>query len=307
MKAMQLNASNQEPLLIQAEVPQPQPGKGELLIRVQAAGVTPTELHWYPTTHTKSGEVRHKAIPGHEYSGVIAAIGEQAAGFAVGQSVYGMNDWFAEGATAEYCIAQPQSIAPKPASLAHEAAATVPIGALTAWQALIDRAKVQRDDRVLVHGGAGSVGSFAVQLAKLHGAYAIATVSSDDREFVTQLGADEALDYEASRFEERVHHVDVVFDTVGGQTLARSWGVLKPGGKLITIAADSEGTTDPRIKDAFFIVEPNRRQLVEIAKLLDAGKLKTFVNAVVPFPQASAAYSGSAKQKRRHGKVVITI
>ena len=307
MKAMQLNTSNQEPLLIQAEVPQPQPGKGELLIRVQAAGVTPTELHWYPTTHTKSGEVRHNAIPGHEYSGVIAAIGEQAAGFVVGQSVYGMNDWFAEGATAEYCITQPQSIAPKPASLTHEVAATVPIGALTAWQALIDRAKVQRDDRVLVHGGAGSVGSFAVQLAKVQGAYAIATVSSDNLEFVTELGADEALDYEASRFEERVHDVDVVLDTVGGQTLARSWGVLKPGGKLITIAADSEGTTDPRIKDAFFIVEPNQRQLVEIAKLLDAGKLKTFVNAVVPFPQASAAYSGSAKQKRGHGKVVITI
>lgn len=307
MKAMQLGASNQEPILIQADVPQPQPGKGELLVRVHAAGVTPSEVHWYPTTHTKNGEARHKAIPGHEFSGVIAATGEQATGFAVGQSVYGLNDWFAEGATAEYCITQPQSIAPKPASLTHEAAATVPIGALTAWQALIDRAKAQRGNRLLVHGGAGSVGSFAVQLAKLQGAYVIATASSDDLEFVTQLGADEALDYQASRFEERVHDVDVVFDTVGGETLARSWAVLKPDGKLITIAADSEGTTDPRIKDAFFIVEPNQRQLVEITKLLDAGKLKTFVNAVVPFAQASAAYSGSAKQRPGHGKVVIAI
>ncbi|HEY4051454.1 MAG TPA: NADP-dependent oxidoreductase, partial [Acidobacteriaceae bacterium] len=265
MKAMQVRKLNQQLVLRQAEVPQPQPGKDEVLVRVYAAGVTPTELLWYPTTHTKSGAPRHNAIPGHEFSGVIAAVGEQVGGFTVGQAVYGMNDWFAEGATAEYCITNPESIAPKPAGLTYLSAATVPIGALTAWQALIDRGKVRAGDRVLVHGGAGSVGSFALQLAHLHGAYVIATASSNNLAFVAELGADETIDYTASRFEENMQDVDFVLDTVGGETLARSWAILKPGGKLVTIAANSEGATDQRIKEAFFIVEPNEPQLLQIA------------------------------------------
>ena len=293
--------------LVLAELQKPEPGPGEILVHVHAAGVTPTELLWYPTTHTKSGTARTRAVPGHEFSGVIAAIGKDVQDFEVGDEVYGMNDWFADGATAEFCITVPQNIARKPATLSHEAAASVPIGALTSWQGLIDRAKLEPGERVLVHGGAGAVGLYAVQLAHMRGAHVITTVSTQDIDFVKRLGADEAIDYKASRFEKEVRDVDVVFDAVGGDTLERSWGVLKPGGRMITIAADSEGAADQRVKDAFFIVEPNQKQLVEIAKQLDAGDLRAFVKTTVPLNEASAAYSGAVRHKGGHGKIVIAV
>jgi len=307
VKAMRVNNKQQAPLLIAATLTQPQPGNGELLIRVRAAGVTPSELLWYPTTHTKEGGVRTGAVPGHEFSGVVAALGKGADGFKIGDEIYGLNDWFADGATAEFCLTQPQNVALKPKSLTHELAATVPIGALTAGQGLFDRAKMQPGERILIHGAAGAVGLFAVQLAHLHGAYVIATASALDAEFVRRLGADEVIDYKSSRFEDQVEKVDIVFDGVGGETLDRSWAVLKPSGRMVTIAADSEGTTDQRVKDAFFIVEPNQKQLLEFAKLLDAGTLKAFVSTVVPLEEASVAYGRTVRDKRGYGKVVIAV
>src|SRR5215470_5345368 len=304
---MQVNKADPGAVLILAELPKPEPGSGEILVHVHAAGVTPSELIWYPTTHTKSGKERMRTVPGHEFSGVITAIGKDVQGFEVGDEVYGMNDWFADGATAEFCIALPQHIARKPATLSHEAAASVPVGALTSWQGLIDRAKLESGERVLVHGGAGAVGLYAVQLAHIRGARVITTVSAHDIDFVKQLGADEAIDYKASTFEKTVREIDVVFDAIGGDTLERSWGVLKPGGRLVTIAADSEGTADQRVKDAFFIVEPNQKQLVEVAKQIDAGHLRAFVKTTVPLSEASAAYSGAVKVKSGHGKIVIAV
>ena len=307
MKAMQVNKVDQGPRLVLVELQKPEPGLGEILVHVHAAGVTTTELSWYPTTHTKSGTERPRAVPGHEFSGVITAIGKGVQDFEVGDEVYGMNDWYADGATAEFCITVPQNVARKPATLSHEAAASVPIGALTSWQGLIDRAKLEQGERVLIHGGAGAVGIYAVQLAHMRGARVITTVSTQDIEFVKRLGADEVIDYKASRFEKEVRDVDVVFDAVGGDTLDRSWGVLKPGGRMITIAADGEGTTDQRVKDAYFIVEPNQKQLVEIAKQLDAGYLRAFVKTTIPLNEASAAYSGAVRDKRGHGKIVISV
>ena len=307
MKVMAVNNAKQGPILIASALPQPQPGEGELLIRVRATGVTPTELLWYPTTHTKQGGARTRAVPGHEFSGIIAAVGKGADGFNVRDEIYGMSDWFADGAVAEFCLTQPQNIAMKPKSLTHELAATVPIGALTAWQGLFDRAKMQSGERVLIHGAAGAVGLFAVQLAHLRGAYVIATASARNAEFVKQLGADEVIDYETSRFEDQVGNVDIVFDAVGGDTLNRSWTVLKPSGRIVTIAADSEATADQRVKDAFFVVEPNQEQLLEVAKLLDAGSLKAFVSAVVPLKEASIAYSRAVPDKRGYGKVVVAV
>jgi NADPH:quinone reductase-like Zn-dependent oxidoreductase len=152
---------------------------------------------------------------------------------------------------AEYCIAQPNSVAPKPRRLTHVEAASVPIGALTAWQGLFDRARLRPGEHVLVHGGAGAVGIFAIQLARFRGARITAPASARNLEFVTGLGAEQVIDYRAVRFEENISGMDVVFDTVGGETLQRSWGVLKPGGRMITIAADSETTTDNRVKQAF--------------------------------------------------------
>jgi NADPH:quinone reductase-like Zn-dependent oxidoreductase len=288
-----------------AEIARPSAGTGEILIEVYGAGVTPTELIWYPTTHEKDGTARRNAIPGHEFSGVVAGVGEGASGFAVGDEVYGMNDWFSEGATAEYCVAVPSNIARKPAHLSHAEAASVPIGALTAWQGLFERAKLKAGERVLVHGGAGAVGVFVVQLAKSHGAEVIATASSQQREFLSKLGAKQVIDYAAGPFEKSVRDLDVVFDCVGGDTLERSWSVLRPGGRMVTIAANREGTTDERIKDAFFIVEPKQQQLVEVGKMLDAGKLRTFVDAEVPLNEAAAAYERRVARKHGYGKVVV--
>ncbi len=260
--------------LIAEELPQPKPQGGQVLVRVYAAGVTPSEVGWYPTTQTKSGGLRSGAVPSHEFSGVIAGFGEEVDGLEEGQPVYGMNDWFADGALAEYCISEPDWIAPKPRSLDHNQSASVPIGALTAWQGLFDRAKLQAGQRVLVHGGAGAVGVFAIQLASSRGAHVITTVSADDFDFVRALGAHEVIDYRSEAFEGHVRDVDVVFDTVGGDTLRRSWGVLKPGGRLVTIAAGGKAATDERTKLAFFIVEPSRSQLLAIANMLDEGKLR---------------------------------
>jgi NADPH:quinone reductase-like Zn-dependent oxidoreductase len=292
MKSWRLIGSAQHPELVETDVPQPKPREGEVLVRVYAAGITPTEVLWSPSWQTKNGEKRTGAIPSHEFSGEIAETGEE---------IYGMNDWFAEGALAEYCVTQPAWIAPKPPHLTHAEAASVPIGALTAWQGLFDRAKLQPGERVLIHGGAGGVGIFAIQLAHSHGAYVIATVSPRNAEFVTALGANEVIDYKSAPFEDKARDIDVVFDTVGGDTLRRSWNVLKPNGRLVTIAADAETPPDERTKQAFFIVEPNRQQLMDMI-----GNLRPVVDTVLPFSQAADSYTGHVKKQGR-GKVVVAV
>jgi NADPH:quinone reductase-like Zn-dependent oxidoreductase len=307
MKAMQVIETDGKLILRAAEMPVPKPGAGEVLVRIRAAGVTPTELLWYPTVHTMAGGARELAVPGHEFSGAVAEIGEGVTEFAIDDAVYGMNDWFADGATAEYCVAPARSLAIRPAGLTHEQAAAVPIGALTAWQGLFTRARIQPGERVLIQGGSGAVGLFVVQLARLHGARVIATASAENASLLKQLGAEAVIDYKAERFEDQIHDMDVVFDTVGGETLQRSWAVLKAGGRMVTIAADAEGQEEQRVKDAFFIVEPNREQLVEIAKSLDAGTLKTFVKFVVPFEKSPAAYANELKPTGKVGKMVISI
>lgn len=307
MRAIRLSQSKHGPTLVEADVPKPHPRRGDLLIRVHAAGLTPTELLWFPTTHKPSGERRRLAVPGHEFSGVIADAGDDVQGFNVGQEVYGMNDWFADGAMAEYCLARPTSVAPKPRRLTDIEAASVPIGGLTAWQGLYDRAKLQAGEHVLIHGGAGAVGSFAVQLARLRGAHPTATASARNLAFVAALGAETVIDYRAARFEQHVSGMDVVFDTVGGETMQRSWSVLKPGGRMVTIAATGETTSDDRIKRAFFIVEANRDQLLRIGALLEGGDLRPVVDAVVPFSQAPAAYVGDLDCRRGRGKLVVDV
>jgi NADPH:quinone reductase-like Zn-dependent oxidoreductase len=306
MRAFRLNASQTGPVLLESDAPKPVPGANEVLVQVYASGVTPTELLWYPTSHNKDGSARAGAIPGHEFSGVITALGAAVNGYEVGDEVFGLNDWFADGATAEYCVADTSGIARKPASLTHAEAAAVPIGALTAWQGL-ERAHLQGGERILVQGGAGAVGVFVIQMARLRGAHVISTASAKNLELVRGLGAERAIDYAAGRFEEQVQDLDVVFDCVGGDTLRRSWSVLRPGGRMVTIASDSEASEDPRVKDAFFIVEPSSPQLAEIGKLLDQGDLRVFVDAEVPLSEAPAAYARKIKTRRGYGKTVIVM
>src|SRR5947208_9570347 len=307
MKAMQVNKADQRPVLILAELPKLKAGPGEVVVHIHAAGVTPTELLWYPTTHTKSGQTRMRAVPGHEFSGVISEIGKDVPGFEVNDEVYGMNDWFSDGATAEFCITLPHSIARKPTSLTHELAATVPIGALTAWQGLFDRAQLQSGERVLIHGGAGAVGVLAIQLACRRGAHVLTTASGQDRDFLLRLGAQQVIDYHTERFEDVARNVDVVFDAVGGSTLQRSWGVLGPGGRLVTIVSTVQSADDERTKQALFFVEPNRRQLCDIAAMLDAGPLLPAVGSFIPFAQAAMAFAREPVRNRRPGKTVVTL
>ena len=253
-----------------------------------------------------AGEPRMDAIPGHEFSGIVEQVGISVDTSWLGREVYGMNDWFSDGATAEYCISTPGFVATKPVNLSHTEAASVPIGALTAWQGLFDRAKLRSGERVLIHGGAGAVGVFAIQLSRRVGAHVVTTASPRNFDFLSKLGANDLLDYH-QRFEEGLDQFDVVFDLVGGDTLERSWSLLKPDGRMVTIAAKSEGTKDDRIEKAFFIVEPNHQQLTEISHLLDAGELLCFVDTVVPFANASEAYAGKLTPRKGRGKVVLSV
>jgi NADPH:quinone reductase-like Zn-dependent oxidoreductase len=274
----------------------PRPGAGEILVRVRAAAVTPTNCCGVTTWTTRAGEPRpFPIIPGHEFSGEVHGVGPGVNDVAVGEAVFGMNDFFGDGAQAEFCIARTVDVATKPKSVDHVTAAVVPISALTAWQGLAERA--------LVHGAAGSVRLFAVQIAHGIGAHVIATASGHNLEFVRSLGADEVIDYRARSFEDAVTGVDVVFDTVGGDTLARSWGVLRLGGRMVTTATDAEHTREQRVKDAFFIVVPNREQLTRISRTIDADKLRVFVGAAFPLQEASQAYA----HKPVRGKNVLVV
>jgi NADPH:quinone reductase-like Zn-dependent oxidoreductase len=304
MKAIRLHARGGPESLRFEDAPTSRLGAGEVLVRVRAAAVTPTELLWVPTWATRDGGPRPlPVIPGHEFSGNVAALGEGVTAVGLGEAVYGMNDWFGDGAQAEYCLARAADVARKPASIDHAHAAATPISALTAWQGLIARSHLSARQRVLIHGAAGGVGVFAVQPARWRGAHVIGTASATNVAFVRALGADEVIDYRTRRFEEVVHGLDVVFDTVGGETLERSWGILRPGGRLVTIATSGEGSQDPRVREAFFIVEANGAQLGEIARLIDGGQLRSVVDAIFPLPQARQAY----EHRPTHGKVVLRV
>jgi len=304
MKAICLRARGGPELFAYEEVPQPHPGDGEVLVRVHAAGVIQTELSWLPTWTTQAGGPRpFPVIPGHEFSGEICALTPGVTDVWLGDQVYGLNDWYRDGAWAEYCVARVSDLAHKPSSVDHVQAAATPISALTAWQGLIERGGLAAGQRVLIHCAAGGVGTFAVQLAHLRGARVIGTASAANLDFVRSLGADEVIDYRADRFEDVARDVDVVFDTVGGETLERSWGLLKPGGRMVTTAASGEQTTDERVRAAYFIVEASRTQLAEIARLIDGGALRPVVGDVFPLAEARQAY----EHKATHGKIVLRV
>jgi NADPH:quinone reductase-like Zn-dependent oxidoreductase len=304
MKAIRQHAYGGPESLRYEEAPQPSPKAGEVLVRVRAAGVIPTELLWSTSRTTRSGAPRPLPfIPGHEFSGEVAALGDGVTTVSVGEAIFGMNDCYSDGAQAEYYLARVADIARKPISVDHVHAAVTPISALTAWQGLSKRVRIEAGQHILIHGAAGSVGSFAVQFAHWRGARVTGTVSAANVDFVRDLGADDVIDYRVLRFEERVQGVDAVFDTVGGDTLRRSWSVLKPGGRLVTIAASEEDTQDQRTREAFFVVQPGRTELEEIARLIDAGQVRPVVGAEFPLADAILAY----QTKPVRGKVVLRV
>ncbi len=258
MKAVRLHERGGPEQLVYEEVPPPQPGPGEVLARVGASGVIANELKWDETYQTAAGEPRPSPIPGRDLSGVVAKVGPGVTDLAVGDAVYAMLGYGRDGAEAEYTIAQPSELAPRPRTLDAIQAAAVPLSALTAWQALFIHGGLSSGQTALIHGAAGGVGVIATQLAHWKGARVITTASARHADFVRALGADEVIDYATTRFEEVVHDVDVVFDTVGGDTLARSWRVVKPGGALVSVVSPLSG--QPVREDIRYVLLHRRAQ-----------------------------------------------
>ncbi len=304
MKAIRIHERGGPEVLRYEEVPLPKPGDGEILVQVHAAGVTPGELEWFPTWFTPVSLPRPlPVIPGHEFSGEVAALGAGVESVAVGERVFGLNDWFCDGALAEYCITRPEFVAARPDSLDELSAAATPVAALAAWQGLMQRGRLAGGNRVLIHGGSGAVGQFAVQIARWRGAHVIATCASQNEAFVREIGAHETIDYRAASFEKEVDGIDVVFDTVGGDTLERSLQVLRASGRLVTTTNDGMYSKNPRLKEAFFIVEPDRTQLEDIADWIGEGILKPAVDRVFSLARAREAFETKAVR----GKSVVRV
>jgi len=294
--------------LVYEDAPTPRITTGEALIRVHAAAITPTEFTWNSTFTTFDGKDRLPIVPCFEVSGIVHQVAADVTDLSVGDSVYGLLNFWRDGAAAEYVTARAADMAPKPGSIDHLHAAAVPLSGLTAWQALFDHANLSADDRVLVHGAAGGVGTWAVQLANWRGAHVIGTASKSNHAFLLELGAKEVVDYTSTRFEDKVHDVDVVLDTVGGDTLERSWGILRKGGALVTVAGDAPDEKAARygVRGVSFLVQPNRDQLKRLAELIDAGTIRPIVEEVFPLTRAREAYERGLRGHNR-GKLVLQI
>jgi NADPH:quinone reductase-like Zn-dependent oxidoreductase len=294
MKAIRLHEPAGISALVFDEVPDAMPGLGDVLVKVAACGITHNELDW-PVWTCRAGHRRTSVIPGHEVSGVVAALGYGTAGIAVGDEVYGLTDQLRDGAAAEYVAVEARNVARKPRTVDHVHAAAVPRAGLTAWQALFDHGGLAKGQTVVIHGAGGAVGSTAVQLACWAGAEVTGTGHGHSRSLVMELGADRFIALDAGRLEDLAGQADLVLDTIGGEVLARSPGLLKPGGTLVTIKAGARppaGRDD--IRTVVFVQESSRAQLAELARLVDEGHLRPQVGGVYPLAEAAKAYSAKA-------------
>jgi NADPH:quinone reductase-like Zn-dependent oxidoreductase len=284
------------------DMPYPNAAQNDVIVQVHAGGFTPGELDWPSTWADRAGRDRTPSVPGHELSGVVVELGYGTTGLTVGQRVFGLTDWTRNGSLAEYTAVEARNLAPLPADVDHIMAAALPISGLTAWQGLIDHARLTTGQTVLVHGAAGGVGSIAVQLAREVGARVIGTGRATDRDTALGLGVNAFLDLQADKLED-AGQVDVVFDVIGGEILDRSTALVRPGGTLVTIARTP--TVQPKDGRAiFFVVEADRSRLADLAQRLRDGRLKPIVGAVRPLAEAPAAFAGD---RRVPGKTVIRV
>jgi NADPH:quinone reductase-like Zn-dependent oxidoreductase len=299
MRALRIHERGGPECLVAEEAPVPTPGTGDALVRVHAASFTPTELDWPSTWIDRAGHDRRPVIPGHEVSGVVTALGYGATGVAVGDEVYGLTDWYRDGAAAEYVAVEARNLARKPDSLDHRTAAVIPMVALTAQQALFDNGALTQGQTVVVLGAGGGVGTFAVQLARTAGARVIAVARAWASDLLRELGADVYTDVDRAPLRD----VDLVFDLVGGETLRRACASLRPGAGVVSVVEP------PPVEGArgwFFVVEPSRPQLVELGKRIVAGDLRPVVGAAWPLSEGRAAFE--AKQRgRQPGKSVLVV
>jgi NADPH:quinone reductase-like Zn-dependent oxidoreductase len=289
--------------LVYEDAPDPQPAIGDALVQVRAASFTPTELLW-PIQTDRAGHDRGPRIPAHEGSGVVVALGYGAAGVSVGDEVFGLIDGYRDGWAAEYVAIEVRSLAPKPQTVDFVTAAAIPQAGITSWQALFDHGHLESGQTVVIHGAAGGVGVFAVQLAHWAGAHVIGTGRANARQRVLDLGADEFVDVERDGWEREIGPVDLVYDIIGGEVLARSPAILKPGGTLVTIMAPVQ-TDRSDIRTVDFVRDPNGTQLREIGRLVDEGILRPEVGAVYPLADTREAFMAKAKGLVP-GKVVLT-
>jgi len=289
--------------LVYEDAPDPQPAIGDAVVQVRAASFTPTELTW-PLWTDRAGHDRAPLIPAHEGSGIVVALGYGAAGVSVGDEVYGLIDGYRDGWAAEYVTIEARSLAPKPATVDFIEAAAIPQAGLTSWQALFDHGHLESGQTVVIHGAAGGVGSIGVQLARWAGAHVIGTGRASARQRVLELGADDFVDVEKDGWETAVSQVDVVYDAIGGDVLAHSPAIIKPGGALVSVMAPPQTDRDD-VRAVHFVRDPSGAQLRDISRLVDQGTLRPQVGAVYPLAEAREAFMAKST---RHipGKVVLT-
>lgn len=285
-----------------AEMPYPRASVNDVVVRVHAAGFTPGELTWPSTWYDRAGHDRTPSIPGHDVSGVVAELGHGTSGLSVGQRVFGLADFTRDGALAEYVAVETRNLAPLPMEIDHATAAALPISGLTAWQGLFAHGHLTEGQTVLIHGVAGAVGSIAAQLAREVGARIIGTGRAVDRDRAVELGAAAFIDLDSEDLA-AVGAVDLVFDVIGGDVLAPSAHLVRPGGALVTIA----GPTDVQPADGrtvFFVVEPDRTQLAALAERLDDGRISVTIGTQCPLDEAVAAFAPGARPR---GKTIVTV
>ena len=306
MKAARILRFGPPSVITNDELPRPKPAAGRLLVRVKAAGVG----NW--DALVREGKIPQEPLPlilGYELSGIVEAVGAEVSGFKAGDEVYGATNEQLTGAYAEYALPLARMMAQKPKTLNFIEAASAPIATVTAWQMLFDYADVLAGETVLVHGAAGNVGAYAVQLASQAGLHVFATAASADLDYVKRLGAERVVNYNRERFEDLLTDVDVVLDTVGGEAQQRSFQVMKPGGILVSVVSPIPETLQKRlgVRAAYFYVDVTTARLNKITELFDSGKLATNVGTVLPLEEARRAHEmlGGAPHKR--GKIVLSV
>src|SRR5262245_32934926 len=307
MKAVVIHEYGGPDVLKYEDGPRPAPTDNQLLVRVIAAGVNPVD------GMIRSGMFANekRAFPiilGGDIAGVVEKVGSKITKFKPGDPIFAYVSLDNSGGYAQYALVTEREAAPKPKLLTYVDAAAVPIVALTAWQALIDTAKLGSGQTVLIHGGSGGVGSFAIQIAKVRGAKVIATASTANQDFLKQLGADVAIDYTRQKFEDIAKDVDVVLDSIGRDTLARSYGVVRKGGTIVSLVArPNQAELDKHgVRGTALSVEPNSEELAEIGKLIDEKKIKVIVSQTFPLSQAKKAQEQVATGHTR-GKIVLKV
>src|SRR5947207_995317 len=308
MKAVVIHQYGGPEVLKYEDIPLPEPKDDQLLIRVIAAGVNPVDGMIRSGMFAKEGNRAFPIILGGDVAGVVEKVGSKITKFKAGDPVFAYVSLDNSGGYAEYALVTERGAAPKPKSLAYVQAAAVPIVALTAWQALIDTAKLNAGQTVLIHGGSGGVGSFAIQIAKARGAKVIATASTANQDLLKQLGTDVAVDYTKQKFEDVAKDVDVVLDSVGKDTLTRSYGVVKKGGIIVSLVArpNQSDLEKHGIRGVALSVEPNSGELAQIGKLIDEKKIRVVVSQTFPLSEAKKAQEQVASGHTR-GKIVLKV